>query len=431
MHAALEHVEHRPWPLPDRPWVWRQQWHDLLFAHWPVPAAAMRAMIPRELEIQEWEGSAWIGVVPFRMRGVMRRPLPDLPGISAFPELNVRTYVRGADKPGVWFFSLDAASRLAVWAARALFNLPYHHARFGLAGTPERIAYRAARTGGSIRFAATYGPAGEPYGAEAGTLEHWLTERYCLYAQSRAGQVVRTEVHHRPWPLQAAEAEIVENGMLDTLALPVPRASPLLHFSRRVDVVVWGPEPILKPQPWRDAMRGYRTTVLSGAVLWAACGTEAPAPGVTHEFSVVQVAEIGGGEGEGALSQVYGVTVSAGERVYVSEPQFARVVEFDRDGAFVRVVGGRGRGPGEFQVPGSMFWLGDSLAVAIRSRNEVEEKNPASSSAAAGDPVEENTARPVSLKLMRPYHACEVFRFPGSLTPFFVPATCEYRHDAW
>lgn len=242
MHPSLEHTGHRPWPLPEGRWAWRQSWCDLLFAHWPVAAARLRALVPPGLTVQEFDGTSWIGVVPFRMEGVMRRPLPDLPWISAFPELNVRLYVERQGRPGVWFLSLDASNWLAVWAARRLFHLPYFHARMEIAASADRFTYRSHRTSGPpAAFEARYRPISEPYAAARGTLEHWLTERYCLYARSPRGALSRTDVHHPPWPLQRAEAEIVRNGMLAPHGLSVGTETPLLHFSRRMDVVVWQP----------------------------------------------------------------------------------------------------------------------------------------------------------------------------------------------
>ena len=244
MHPALTRIDHRPWPLPAKPWTWRQSWCDLLFAHWPIPAAALRPLVPPELTVQEREGSSWVGVVPFRMAGVMRRPLPDLPWISAFPELNLRLYVERDGKPGVWFLSLDATNPLAVWAARRFFHLPYVRARMSLTGTPDRIEYASERAEGSepVEFRAAYGPTSKPYEATVGTLEHWLTERYCLYARSPRGTLYRAEVHHHPWPLQRAEATIERNQLLEPHGLQVEGPPALLHFARRIDVVVWSPE---------------------------------------------------------------------------------------------------------------------------------------------------------------------------------------------
>ena len=210
MHKAFLRVDHRPWALPRGRWLWRQSWEDLLFAHWPVAASVLQPLVPEGLRIQEYDGTSWVGVVPFRMSGVMRRPLPDLPGLSAFPELNVRLYVEHDGKPGVWFLSLDARNRLAVWAARRFFHLPYFHARMSCEPAGRGLRYVSERIGGPppAHFRASYEPTGTTYEARPGTLEHFLTERYCLYARAQSGELFRAEVHHRPWPLSAAEAEI-------------------------------------------------------------------------------------------------------------------------------------------------------------------------------------------------------------------------------
>ena len=243
MQSAFNYVEHRPWPVPDRPWAWRQTWCDLLFAHWPIPVSALRPLVPPELTIQQFDGTSWIGVVPFRMQGVMRRPFPDFPWISAFPELNLRLYVEAEGMPGVWFLSLDAGNSLVVWAARRWFHLPYFHARMSIEGLPASASYRSFRLSRpqGVEFTAEYEPVSEPYLSEPGTLEHWLTERYCLYAQSPRGQIFRAEVHHQPWPLQRASATVFRNDLLRPHGLTISGPPPLLHFSRRLDVVVWSP----------------------------------------------------------------------------------------------------------------------------------------------------------------------------------------------
>jgi uncharacterized protein YqjF (DUF2071 family) len=169
------------------------------------------------------------------------RPLPDLPWISAFPELNLRLYVERDGRPGVWFLSLDAANPLAVWAARRWFHLPYFHARMDVRVSEHEVAYRSARRdrAAPLVFRARYRPASAVYHAAPGTLEHWLTERYCLYARSGQGRMYRTDIHHLPWPLQRATAEIERNDLLEShLAAP---EGPVLHFARRLDVVVWPP----------------------------------------------------------------------------------------------------------------------------------------------------------------------------------------------
>src|SRR5690242_14221163 len=127
MHPALDSVTHRPWPLPAGSWVMAQTWHDLLFAHWPVETELLKAIVPDQLPLDIFDGHGWVGIIPFRMSRIHARNLPPIPGLSQFPELNLRTYVTLDGKPGVYFFSLDAASLSAVWTARAWFRLPYFH----------------------------------------------------------------------------------------------------------------------------------------------------------------------------------------------------------------------------------------------------------------------------------------------------------------
>jgi uncharacterized protein YqjF (DUF2071 family) len=221
-------------------------WHDLLFMHWPLPPRVVSALLPRGLEVDTFDGAAWVGVVPFRMTNVGMRGTPEMPGISSFAELNVRTYAKHGDKAGVWFLSLDAASRLAVAGARALFHLPYFHASIDFSAREDGwIGYRSNRSdrrSGPARFDGRYRPVGDPKTANAGTLEHWLTERYCLFAADRRGRLSRTDVHHAPWPLQPAEANVDTNTMPTPANITLPASPPLLHFARRLDVLAWMPQ---------------------------------------------------------------------------------------------------------------------------------------------------------------------------------------------
>ena len=220
-----------------------QKWHDLLFMHWRVDPHQVRSAIPASLGLDTYEGSAWVGVVPFRMSGVRVRWTPPLPTAAAFPELNVRTYVIKNGKPGVWFFSLDAASALAVAAARAWFHLPYFRAQFGLSKSEDgTIDYRSSRThrgAPSADLRVSYKPAGEVFHAQPGSIEYFLTERYCLYA-SDGHRILCGEIDHQPWPLQLAEAQIKLNTMAAASAISLPNEKPLLHFSRFQNVKIWG-----------------------------------------------------------------------------------------------------------------------------------------------------------------------------------------------
>lgn len=242
MHPSLAHQAHRPWPIPSRPWVGRQTWCDLLFAHWPIAVASVRHLVPASLEVDTFDRQTWIGIVPFRMEGVMLRGVPDLPWISAFPELNVRLYVTRNGKPGVWFLSLDASNPLAVWAARRFFRLPYQHATMTAEVSQAGVDYRSERRATPVGFEGSYRGSSVPYESKPGSLEHWLTERYCFYAQDVRGRILRGEVHHRPWPLQHAEAAIRKNEMLKPHGILLPDTKPLLHFANRLDMLAWAPQ---------------------------------------------------------------------------------------------------------------------------------------------------------------------------------------------
>lgn len=239
--TPIEAVSHRPWPLPDRPWRLFQSWHQLLFAHWRMSPGHLEGSVPAGLELDLYDGDAWLTVAPFMIEDFRPRGLPALPLLSAFPELNLRTYVRAGDRPGIYFFSLDAASTAAVVGARILFRLPYHRATMSLAGSEGRVRFGSRRWGGGATFRASYAPVGAAREPEQGSLDHFLTERYTLFAPLRGGEVLETEIHHRPWSLRPAAAEIVENGLPGAAGVPVPEEPPLLHFARRQDTLIWAP----------------------------------------------------------------------------------------------------------------------------------------------------------------------------------------------
>jgi hypothetical protein len=228
----------------------KQNWHDLLFAHWEIPVEQLKPLIPVELDLDLFQGRAYVAVAPFHMTGIHARMFPALPGLSRFPELNVRTYVRCQHMPGVFFFSLDAANLPAVWSARVSYGLPYFYAEMSAKITGEDVEYRSRRRSSFSKrnslpaeFRGSYRPITEPKRREKDSLEGFLTERYCLYA-IRRGKLVRAHIHHLPWPLQDAEAEIEINTMVKAAGIELPRTKPLLHFSRFLEVLVWTPERI-------------------------------------------------------------------------------------------------------------------------------------------------------------------------------------------
>ncbi len=230
--------------MPDRPWIVGQSWDDPLFAHWPIDVGVARRLVPDALELDLFGGQAWLGIVPFRMRTVRLAWCPPVPGTSSFPEVNVRTYVTDGERPGVFFLSLDAPNAMAVGLGRRLYGLPYLRSRVSLTTRGASVSVRSEREPSpdvpAAEFAGRYWPTGPIYDPRPSTLERWLTERYCFYTIAPGGNPRRTEVHHRPWPLQPAAAEISRNSMVDSYGIDLPGA-PLLHFSRALNVVSWRP----------------------------------------------------------------------------------------------------------------------------------------------------------------------------------------------
>lgn len=220
-----------------------QYWKDLLFAHWPLPVSAIQPLLPSSLEAETFDGDAWVGVVPFQMTGVRPRLVPSLPWVSSFAELNLRTYVRPRNRPGapagVYFWSLDAANPLAVAFARQFFHLPYFNAEMSLAHKGAAVQYASRRTHSGAPmadFRAHYRPTGPHQKTE---FTRWLTERYCLYTTSRAGQLYRGDIHHVEWPLEEAEVHIEKNTIAEAAGITLPSIPPVLHFSREIEVLIW------------------------------------------------------------------------------------------------------------------------------------------------------------------------------------------------
>ncbi len=249
--SILYATAHRPWPLPAGQWLMTQSWHDLLFAHYAVEPTTIRALVPDVLTVDLFQGTAWISVVPFWIANLRPPGLPPMPLISRFPELNVRTYVayrdaNGVEKPGVYFFSLDAGNLSAVWGARLFYRLPYWHASMKAEGKDE-IRYRSKRihgpkaNSGMPEWRGSYRPVAPVRRAVPGSLAEFLVERYCLYAWSR-GRLYRADIHHLPWPLQEAEAQIEMDTMTQPLGIELPPQPDVMQFSRSQKVLVWPPE---------------------------------------------------------------------------------------------------------------------------------------------------------------------------------------------
>ncbi|MFI5391701.1 MAG: YqjF family protein [Bacteriovoracales bacterium] len=240
MEPALTKTDHRPWPLPPENWGWKQSWNDVLFVHYPCPKEKLSPLIPKPLDLQEFEGKSWLGIVPLRMDRVTMRPFPPIFGISNFSELNVRVYVEFQGKPGIYFLSLDTTSSLAVWIGKHLFHLPYKNAEIEIKKENEQIFFHSKRMEGEDHreFSVSYTPTPEIFESKPGTLEYFFTERYCLYTRT-AKSLFRGNVHHVPWPLQKAQAQIFSNTIF-----PVQFGEPHILYSKGVDVLLWNLERI-------------------------------------------------------------------------------------------------------------------------------------------------------------------------------------------
>jgi uncharacterized protein len=213
VERILRQTAHRPDPLPEGPWVLAQDWDDLLFAHWPVEAAALRKLVPRSLEIDTFDGAAWLGVTPFQMSGVRPRFVPPLPLVSSFPEINVRTYVRHGGSAGIWFLSLDCTSPAVVALAGSAWHLPYYLADIELTRTADEVRYRCRRRadGPSAAFTATCRPDGPRREPAVDSFERWAVERYSLFSADGAGDLWRGDIHHEPFYEKASD---VKSGRL-------------------------------------------------------------------------------------------------------------------------------------------------------------------------------------------------------------------------
>jgi uncharacterized protein YqjF (DUF2071 family) len=240
-------LRNRPRDIP----VMRQRWRRLALLHWPVDPTSIARLLPPGLQVDTWDGSAYVGLVPFTVSGARPPLLPPVPGLSSFHELNLRTYVhRQGREPGVWFFSLDAASRAAVSLARLAYKLPYHHARMSLRETPEGTVHYASRRDDAQdgAFSAVYAPAGDAAEARAATLPFFLIERYLLYSWD-GGRLRSARVWHRPYPIQPATVASLDQDLTVGAGLGVTGRPPFAHYCHQLDVRIYPPHLVAERSP--------------------------------------------------------------------------------------------------------------------------------------------------------------------------------------
>lgn len=233
----FEQTAHRPWQLPKSPWVMTQTWKKLLFAHWPIEPNLLRAKIPAPLELDTFDETAWITIVPFQMGKIRFRLIPPIPGTYPFPELNVRTYVTYQGKGGVYFFNIEADHHLAVWAAKRFAYLPYTYTNITWQERSEQIHFTCYRKQKPL-FEISYQPTSSANPTKMGSLDHWLMERYCLYTTYHHN-LYRGEIHHRPWLVQQAKVQIIHNAVFDDYQLHVKNTDPLFHYADQLQIWAW------------------------------------------------------------------------------------------------------------------------------------------------------------------------------------------------
>lgn len=239
----LHTTAHRSHALPPSPWLMTQRWDHLLFMHLPVSAKAVEALIPKSLELDTYEGNAWISIIPFQINDMHLRKLPPLPYLRSLLELNVRTYVKKRDRKGVYFFSLDADKLPAVLGAR-IFAIPYFYAKMNNVKKDETIHYQSQRRGNQeVIFKGSYRPISEPFFPETGSLNHWLMERYFLWAD-RENSLYRGDIHHKPWAIQEAEVNIEKENMIPAIKREAILGDPIFHYVSSKRVLFWLPEKV-------------------------------------------------------------------------------------------------------------------------------------------------------------------------------------------
>lgn len=241
--AVIQRNASRPIPVPDRPWASYQSWDNLLMCHWPIEPAGIRSKVPAELELDLFDGQAWVGLIPMFMGEIRLRDVGGIPTEPHFAELNFRTYVRYGGRAGVYFFNVFSQALLADIGARLFFHTPYLPAAVQFDRTEDGgfhfRSHRVLAFPHHARFDADYRPTGEPFQAEPGSLEEFHSERYSAFARTFTGAIVRGDLIHDPWTLQEADAEIRENTVLSSAGLDLPPQPLHVHYSKGVDTVLW------------------------------------------------------------------------------------------------------------------------------------------------------------------------------------------------
>ena len=248
VERLVAHAEKRSGAKLNLPWVMHQTWENLLFMHWPIDFDHLRSLVPPELEIDTFEGQAYVTMIPMHMNNIHLHDLPAVPGTREFPEINLRTYVRMNDEPGIFFFTIDSGSSFASWVARHTFFLPYIYSKMSFREESDGFHLESKRPNShhakKAEFSGSYHPVGEEYQTREGTLEHFLVERYAMYDKGPGGDFFKGNVQHPPWRIQKAEANIEINTVPEAAGIDLGDAVPMLLFAYNTEVLCWPMVPV-------------------------------------------------------------------------------------------------------------------------------------------------------------------------------------------
>lgn len=236
MKSILQNKNHRPWELPDHRWRYYQEWNNVIFMHWKVDEYLLRSFVPKELEIDLFEGEAWVSIVAFTMEKIRPRILPAFPPISNFDEVNIRTYIKKGDKTGVYFLSVEGGKSLSCKLSKALSQLPYRYSK--MKRTPNRYEVANSEYGDHLEFEFEIGKSLK----QVSELDNWLTERYALF-QDASIYMNKFELHHLPWKLQPVSLKNLQYkyDRFHSLFNGEPLKA---HYSEGVRVLAWDKERI-------------------------------------------------------------------------------------------------------------------------------------------------------------------------------------------
>ncbi|MBS4202106.1 DUF2071 domain-containing protein [Bacillus sp. FJAT-49732] len=239
---VLQETNHRPYPIPSKKWIMRQKWSNVFFMHWPIQPELLQPYIPSSIEVDTYDGFAWLGVIIFNIDGIYLRGFPPVSFRPAFPEINLRTYVKCDNKPGIYFLSLDVDDWTSYTLAKRWLNVPYHPAKISIQKNVDTFHYESLRMGSSntpIVCKGSFTPQSNIFHPNSDTIDHWLSERYCFFSNDQRSNMYCLDIHHHPWPLQKADAVIKKNDLFKPFSFHLEDEKPILHFSQGVEALIW------------------------------------------------------------------------------------------------------------------------------------------------------------------------------------------------